>query len=149
MADIDVFFDALFYLVFGTLHTPSAAKTVDRIIDVFPAGQQNQIRSTLSESLVGVIAQNLFKRIDKPGRVAALEVLVVNTPIANLIRERKTYQIPSMIEVGKKKGNRLLDDAIMDHFENKRISPEEAFEQAIDKRKFLPFLEREPDPWEM
>src|SRR5215216_7503151 len=75
------------HLVFGTLHTPSAPKTIDRVIDVFPAGQQNQIRASLSESLKGVVAQNLFKRIDKPGRVAGLEVLVVDTPIANLIRE--------------------------------------------------------------
>ncbi|MEO0508527.1 MAG: PilT/PilU family type 4a pilus ATPase [Verrucomicrobiota bacterium] len=137
------------HLVFGTLHTPSAAKTIDRIIDVFPANQQNQIRTTLADSLVGVIAQNLFKRIDKPGRCAALEILVVDTPIANLIREGKTYQIPSMIEVGRKKGNRPLDDAIMDHLENKRISPEEAFVKCIDKRKMLPFLDREPEPWEM
>src|SRR6187399_2164359 len=79
------------HLVFGTLHTPSAPKTIDRIIDVFPANQQNQIRSGLSESLKGVVAQNLFKRIDKSGRVAALEVLVVDTPIANLIRECKTH----------------------------------------------------------
>ena len=68
------------HLVFGTLHTPSAPKTIDRIIDVFPADQQNQIRASLAESLKGVVAQNLFKRIDKPGRVAALEVLVVDTP---------------------------------------------------------------------
>lgn len=136
------------HLVFGTLHTPSAAKTIDRIIDVFPAGQQNQIRSTLSEALVGVIAQNLFKRIDKPGRVAALEILIVDTPIANLIREGKTFQIPSMIEVGRKKGNRPLDDAIMDHFEAKRISAEEAYEKCIDKKKFRPFLDRVPEPWE-
>lgn len=137
------------HLVFGTLHTPSAAKTIDRIIDVFSTNQQNQIRSTLSESLVGVIAQNLFKRVDKPGRVAALEILVVDTPISNLIREGKTYQTPSMIEVGKNKGNLPLDDAIMDHLKNKRISPEEAFEKSIDKRKFLPFLEREPEPREL
>src|SRR5665213_3043744 len=77
------------HLVFGTLHTPSAPKTIDRVIDVFPANQQNQVRAGLSESLKGVVAQNLFRRIDKAGRVAALEVLVVDTPIANLIREGK------------------------------------------------------------
>src|SRR5882724_11050258 len=75
------------HLVFGTLHTPSASKAVDRVIDVFPTHQQNQIRATLSESLKGVIAQNLFKRIDKPGRVAALEILVVDMAIANLVRK--------------------------------------------------------------
>lgn len=136
------------HLVFGTLHTPSAAKTVDRIIDVFPSEQQNQIRSTLSESLVGVIAQNLFKRVDKPGRCAALEILVVDTPISNLIREGKTFQIPSMLEVGRKKGNRPLDDSIMEHLQAGRIDPEEAFEKAIDKNKFRPFLDRVPEPWE-
>ena len=93
------------HLVFGTLHTPSAAKTVDRIIDVFPAEQQNKIRATLSEALKGVVAQNLFKRIDKKGRVAALEILVFTTAIANLVREGKTHQIPGMIQVGKKLGN--------------------------------------------
>lgn len=93
------------HLVFGTLHTPSAPKTIDRIIDVFPAGQQNQVRSGLAESLKGIVAQNLFKRIDKPGRCAALEILVVDSPIANLIREGKTHQITGMMQVGKKKGN--------------------------------------------
>src|SRR5512145_2528943 len=82
------------HLVFGTLHTPSAGKTIDRVIDVFPAAQQNQIRNTISEGLKGVVAQNLMKRIDIKGRVAALEVLVVTPAIANLIREAKTYQIP-------------------------------------------------------
>ncbi|MDP4609904.1 MAG: type IV pilus twitching motility protein PilT [Opitutales bacterium] len=137
------------HLVFGTLHTPSASKTIDRIIDVFPAGQQNQIRTTLSEAVKGVIAQNLFKRVDKPGRVAALEILVVDTPIANLIREGKTHQIPGMLEVGKKKGNVPLDDAIMAHLKEGRIDPEEAFDKSIDKKKFLPFLTREPEPWEL
>jgi twitching motility protein PilT len=136
------------HMVLGTLHTPSAAKTVDRIIDVFPAGQQNQIRSTLSEALVGVISQNLFTRIDEPGRVAAFEILVVDTPIANLIREGKTFQIPSMIEVGRKKGNRPLDDSIMEHLQAKRISGEEAYEKSLDKKKFRPFLDRVPEPWE-
>ena len=128
------------HLVFGTLHTPSAAKTVDRIIDVFPADQQNKIRATLSESLKGIVAQNLFKRIDKKGRVAALEILVFTTAIANLVREGKTHQIPGMIQVGKKLGNQPLDDAIMDHLRMKRISPEEAYDKSLDKRKFRSFL---------
>src|SRR5213075_2702496 len=133
------------HLVFGTLHTPSAPKTIDRVIDVFPANQQNQIRAGLSESLKGVVAQNLFRRIDKPGRLAALEVLVVDTPIANLIREVKTHQIPGMMQVGKKKGNQPLDDSIMEHLRAARISPEEAFEKAIDKKKFRVFLKNAPD----
>jgi len=132
------------HLVFGTLHTSSAAKAVDRIIDVFPTNQQNQIRATLAESLKGVIAQNLFKRIDTPGRVAALEILVVDMAIANLVREGKTHQIPGMIQVGKKKGNQPLDDAIMDHLRHTRISPEEAYDKAVDKKKFRPFLKEPP-----
>ena len=132
------------HLVFGTLHTSSASKAVDRIIDVFPTHQQNQIRTTLSESLKGVIAQNLFKRIDKPGRVAALEILVVDVAIANLVREGKTHQIPGMIQVGKKKGNQPLDDAIMEHLRHTRISPEEAYDKCLDKKKFRQFLKDPP-----
>jgi len=131
------------HLVFGTLHTPSAAKTVDRIIDVFPADQQNKIRTTLSESLKGIVAQNLFRRVDKKGRVAALEILVFTTAIANLVREGKTHQIPGMIQVGKKLGNQPLDDAIMEHVRMKRISPEEAYDKCLDKKKFLQFLPKE------
>src|SRR5512144_866858 len=132
------------HLVFGTLHTQSAAKTVDRIIDVFPADQQNKIRATLSEALKGVVAQNLFKRIDKKGRVAALEILVFNTAVANLVREGKTHQIPGMIQVGKKIGNTPLDDSIMDHLKMKRIAPEDAYDKCIDKKKFRPFLASPP-----
>ena len=132
------------HLVFGTLHTQSAAKTVDRIIDVFPADQQNKIRTTLSESIKGVVAQNLFKRVDKKGRVAALEILVFTTAVANLVREGKTHQIPGMIQVGKKLGNQPLDDAIMEHLRMKRISPEEAYDKSLDKRKFRPFLTTPP-----
>jgi len=137
------------HLVFGTLHTPNAAKTIDRIIDVFPASQQNQIRSSLSDSLKGIIAQNLFPRADKSGRIAALEVLVVDSSISNLIRDGKIHQIPGMIEVGKKKGNVPLDDAIMDHLQAGRINVDDAFEKSIDKRRFLPFMERAVEPWEL
>ena len=132
------------HLVFGTLHTQSAAKTVDRIIDVFPADQQNKVRATLSEALKGVVAQNLFKRVDKKGRVAALEILVFTTAIANLVREGKTHQLPGMIQVGKKIGNVPLDDAIMEHLRMKRIAPEEAYDKCLDKKKFRPFLSTPP-----
>jgi twitching motility protein PilT len=132
------------HLVFGTLHTQSAAKTVDRIIDVFPADQQNKIRATLSESLRGIVAQNLFKRVDRKGRVAALEILVFTTAVANLVREGKTHQIPGMIQVGKKIGNQPLDDAIMEHIRMKRIAPEEAYDKCLDKKKFRPFLSTPP-----
>jgi twitching motility protein PilT len=137
------------HLVFGTLHTQSAAKTVDRIIDVFPADQQNKIRATLSESLKGVVAQGLFKRVDRKGRVAALEILIFNTAVANLVREGKTHQIPGMIQVGKKYGNTPLDDSIMDHLKMKRISPEEAYDKCIDKKKFRPFLAHPPEEDEL
>ena len=133
------------HLVFGTLHTPSAAKTVDRIIDVFPAEQQNKVRTTLSEALKGVVAQNLFKRIDKKGRVAGMEILVFNTAIANLVREGKTHQIPGMIQVGKKYGNMPLDDSIMEHLRMKRISPEDAYDKCLDKKKFKTFLPHPPE----
>src|SRR5436309_3669630 len=132
------------HLVLGTLHTPSAAKTVDRIIDVFPAEQQNKIRATLSEALKGVVAQNLFKRIDKKGRVAALEILVFTTAIANLVREAKTHHIPAMIQVGKNLANQPLDDSILDHLRMKRIAPEEAYDKALDKKKFRTFLATPP-----
>jgi twitching motility protein PilT len=133
------------HLVFGTLHTQSAAKTVDRIIDVFPADQQNKIRQTLSESLKGIVAQTLFKRIDKKGRVAAFEILVFNTAVANLVRENKTHQIPGMIQVGKKAGNQPLDDHIMEHLRMKRIAPEDAYDKSLDKKKFRAFLSHPPE----
>src|SRR6187397_943001 len=136
------------HLVFGTLHTPSAAKTIDRVIDVFPAGQQNQIRNTLSEALKGVVAQNLMKRIDVKGRVAALEILVVTPAIANLIREAKTFQIPGMLQVGKKYGMQTLDDAIMDLLTRKMISPEDAYARCLDKAKFRSLLKNPPEEWE-
>jgi twitching motility protein PilT len=133
------------HLVFGTLHTQSAAKTVDRIIDVFPSDQQNKIRQTLSESLRGVVAQSLFRRTDKKGRCAAFEILVFTTAVANLVREGKTHQIPGMIQVGKKLGNQPMDDHIMEHLRMKRIAPEDAYEKALDRKKFRSFLPHPPD----
>ncbi len=133
------------HLVFGTLHTQSAAKTIDRVIDVFPAHQQSQIRTTLSESLKGVVAQNLFKRIDKKGRMAVLEILVVTPAVSNLIREGKTFQIPSAIQTGKKYGMQSLDDAILEALEAKKISPEDAYDKAIVKERFIQFLSTPPE----
>ena len=133
------------HLVFGTLHTQSAAKTVDRVIDVFPAHQQSQIRTTLSESLKGVVAQNLFKRIDKKGRMAVLEILVVTPAVSNLIREGKTFQIPSAIQTGKKFGMQSLDDAILLALEEKKISPEDAYDKSIVKERFIQFLSTPPE----
>jgi len=133
------------HLVFATLHTTNAAKTVDRVIEVFPHDEQNQVRNTLSTSLKLVVAQNLFKRIDMKGRCCALEVMVCNPAIANLIRENKTFQIPSIIQVGKKYGMQTLDDAIMEVLQKKWISPEEAYDKCMDKGKFAPFLKSPPD----
>jgi twitching motility protein PilT len=128
------------HLVFGTLHTSSAAKTVDRIIDAFPVAQQAQIRTMLGGSLKGVVAQQLLKRSDKLGRVAAVEILFANAAMANLIREGKTFQIPSMIQMGKAEGMQLLDQAIMELLMQKIVSPEEAYIKANDKKTFERFL---------
>lgn len=137
------------HLVVGTLHTQSAAKTVDRIIDVFPANQQEQIRSTLSDSLKAVIAQTLFKRVGLKGRCAALEILICTPACANLIRESKTFQIPSIIQTGRKYGMQSLDSAIEDLVKQGWISPEEAYRKCIDKSKFVQYLSRKPvDDWE-
>src|SRR5438552_8838049 len=106
------------HLVFGTLHTTTASSTVDRIIDQFPSDRQSQIRVMLSESLKGVIAQNLCRKIGG-GRIAALEVLIATTPVCNLIREGKTFQIPSIMQVGKAFGMVSLNDALMELVENK------------------------------
>lgn len=133
------------HLVFGTLHTQSAAKTVDRVIDVFPSHQQAQIRTTLSESLKGVVAQNLFKRIDKKGRLAVLEILVVTPATSNLIREGKTFQIPSVIQTGKKYGMQSLDDAILEAMQAKKISPEDAYDKSIVKERFVQYLKEPPE----
>ena len=125
------------HLVFGTLHTQSAAKTVDRIIDVFPADQQNKIRADAFRSPQRHRgADACSSASDKKGRVAAFEILVFNTAVANLVREGKTHQIPGMIQVGKKYGNQPLDDPIMEHVRMKRISPEDAYDKALDKKKF-------------
>jgi twitching motility protein PilT len=133
------------HLVFSTLHTQSATKTVDRVIDVFPSEQQPQIRVTLSETLKAVVAQMLFKRKDRKGRVAALETLVVTTAVSNLIREGKTFQLTSVIQTGRKYGMQTLDDAIMGFLQKGWIDPEEAYNKAIDKNKFIPFLKAPPD----
>lgn len=128
------------HLVFGTLHTSSAAKTVDRIIDAFPAGQQAQIRVMLSESLKGVVAQQLLRRNDKAGRIAAMEILFVNMAVSNLIREGKTFQIPSIIQTGKMEGMQLMDQIITEYLMQKIISQEEAYLKANDKKPFERYL---------
>jgi len=132
------------HLVFSTLHTTSAAKTVDRIIEVFPPGEQTQIRSTLADGIRAVISQTLLKRIDRPGRVAALEVMIATPAVRNLIREAKTYQLPSMIQTGKKYGMQLLDDAIMDLLNGGIVSADDAYQRSNDKARFRPYLRTQP-----
>ena len=133
------------HLVFGTLHTENAAKTVDRIVEVFPHGEQPQIRNTLSTALRVVVAQNLFKRIDRKGRCAALEILICTSAVGNLIRDAKTVQIPSAMQTGKAVGMQTLDDAIQELLSWKWISPEEAYEKSIDKTRFAKLLKTPPD----
>ena len=132
------------HLVFATLHTTSAPKTVDRVIEVFPASEQAQIRSTLADGIRAVIAQVLFKRVDKKERCVALEIMIANPAVRNLIRESKTHQIPSMIQTGRKYGMQLLDDAIMELLDKGWISADEAYTKANDKGKFRPFLRNPP-----
>lgn len=128
------------HLVFGTLHTNNAAKTVDRLIEVFPADEQPQIRSTLADSLEAVIAQTLFKTIDKPGRIAALEIMLCTPAISNLVREGKTFQIPSAMQTGKGDGMQTLDAAIIALLEAKRIDPETALDRVLVPESIHPFL---------
>lgn len=132
------------HLVFSTLHTSSAYKTVDRVIEVFPSQEQPLIRSTLADGIRAVIAQTLFKRIDRKGRVAALEILIANPAVRNLIREGKTHQIPSMIQTGKKYGMILLDDSIMGLYKKGIISAEDAYAKSNDKGRFRPLLKAPP-----
>jgi len=120
------------HLVFGTLHTTTAASTVDRIIDQFAADRQAQIRVMLSESLKGVISQTLCKRT-QGGRVAAREILLTTPAISNLIREGKTFQIPSIIQTSKQLGMLTLNDALIELVEKKEISPDEAFMKSVEK----------------
>jgi twitching motility protein PilT len=129
------------HLVFGTLHTTTAASTVDRVIDQFPADRQAQIRVMLSESLKGVIAQTLCRKIGG-GRVAALEVLIVTGAVSNLIREGKTFQIPSIMQVNKAVGMVSLNDALMDLVAKKLVEPAEAYAKAVDKNGFDALLKR-------
>jgi twitching motility protein PilT len=129
------------HLVFGTLHTSTAASTVDRVIDQFPADRQAQIRVMLSESLRGVIAQTLCRKVGG-GRIAALEVLLTNGAISNLIREGKTFQIPSMMQVGRAQGMIALNDALNDLVKKGLITADEALSRAVDKNSMSTLLKR-------
>jgi twitching motility protein PilT len=128
------------HLVFGTLHTTTAISTVDRLIDQFPAGQQSQIRTMLSGALKGVVAQNLIKK-KGGGRVAALEVLVVNPAVSMLIREGKTAQVMSIMQTAKREGMTLLNEELARFVKEDTIEAAEAYSKAVDKESMLKALE--------
>jgi twitching motility protein PilT len=129
------------HLVFGTLHTNSSPKTVDRIIDVFPADQQDQIRAMLADTLKGVISQVLLRRKGGTGRVAAMEIMVGTSAVANLVREGKIHQIPSIIQTGKKDGMQLLDQHIMEFLMSGAIDATEAYMRSNNKQTFKQYLQ--------
>ncbi|HWS70767.1 MAG TPA: type IV pilus twitching motility protein PilT [Thermoanaerobaculia bacterium] len=124
------------HLVFGTLHTSSAASTVDRIIDQFPTDRQEQIRVMLASSLKGVISQMLCRKVGG-GRVPALEVMIGTSSIANLIRESKIFQIPSIMQTSKKIGMCLMNDSFLELVKKKIVDPQEAYAKAVDKNGLL------------
>jgi twitching motility protein PilT len=122
------------HLVLGTLHTGNASRTLDRLLDVFPVDQQEQIRIMVSESLRGIISQQLVPRPDGLGRVLALEILTNTPAVANVIREAKTYMLPGIIQTGKKQGMQLMDDALVELFKAGYISADEAYARADQKQ---------------
>jgi twitching motility protein PilT len=123
-------------LVFGTLHTNGAANTIDRLIDAFPANEQAQIRTTLSESVAAIVSQLLLRTADGQGRCAVNEILLKTTGLPNVIREGNTPMITTIIQSGKSIGMQLMDDALMDLVEKKRITPHEAYLKANNKARF-------------
>jgi twitching motility protein PilT len=129
------------HLVFGTLHTTTAASTIDRIIDQFPADRQGQIRTMLSESLRGVIAQVLCKK-SGGGRVAAFEILLTNAAVANLIREAKSYQLVSVMQTGRTSGMQTLNEHLLDLVTKKQVEAKEAYVKSNDKTVFRELLQR-------
>jgi twitching motility protein PilT len=130
------------HLVFGTLHTSTAPSTIDRIIDQFPADRQDQIRQMLSGSLAGVIAQMLCQKIGG-GRVAAYDILIGSSAVSNLIREKKTFQIYSVIQTGKGQGMMTLNDSLMALVRSKTIEPTEAYRLSVNKSEMVSLLTRE------
>ena len=128
------------HLVLGTLHTTGAVKTVDRIIDALPAEEREQTKSFLSQSLQGVVTQNLVKTPEGRGRIAVLEILVMTRAIAKLIMTEQTHQIPSQLQTGKDLGMQLMDQALMDAINAKQVDPDDAFNFCLDKKKFERFV---------
>jgi len=132
-------------LVFGTLHTNNARKTVDRMVDVFPAERQAQARAMLANSLRGVLAQLLLKRADRPGRIAVNEILIANAAVAAIIREGASQKLQDVIVSGRAQGMQFMDDGIWALLEKGIVSPHEAFMKAIDKNRFKQFLPAEEE----
>jgi twitching motility protein PilT len=121
------------HLVLGTLHTGNAARTLDRVLDVFPVDQREQIRIMVSESLRGIISQQLVPRADGSGRALAIEILMNTPAVANVIREAKTFMLPGIIQTGKKLGMQLMDDSLAGLYRAGAISADEAVSRAEDK----------------
>jgi twitching motility protein PilT len=128
------------HLVLGTLHTGNASRTLDRLLDVFPPDQQEQIRIMVSESLRGVISQQLIPSVDNTGRVLALEILTNTPAVANVIREARTYMLPGIIQTGKKQGMQLMDDAMVELHRRGLISADEAYARAEQKQEMRTHL---------
>jgi twitching motility protein PilT len=130
------------HLVFGTLHTRGAAQAVDRIIDSFPADGQAQVRQTLADNLRAVIGQDLVRTTDGRGRRVACEIMVMTSAVAQLIRDGKTFQIPSAIATGRRSGMQLMDQTLLNLVRLGEVDPDEAFLRALDKKEFIPFVTR-------
>lgn len=128
------------HLVLGTLHTTSAVKTIDRIIDALPADEREQTKSFLSQSLQAVVTQNLLKTPDGRSRRAVLEILVMNRAIAKLIMTDQSHQIPSQLQTGKSAGMQLMDQSLLDALRAKEVDPDQAYSYATDKQKFERFV---------
>lgn len=128
------------HLVLGTLHTSTASRTLDRVLDAFPVEQQDQIRVMVAESLRGIVCQQLVPKADGSGRALALEILVNTPAVAALIRDKKTFMLPGIMQVGRKQGMVLMDDSLRKLADNKIITPEEAYDHAINKEQFTDFL---------
>ena len=128
------------HMVIATLHTSNAARTLDRVLDAFPVIQQGQVRTMVSESLRGIVSQQLVPRADGTGRVVALEIMVNTPAVANLIRESKSFMLPGIIQTGKKLGMRLMDDSLLQLMEEGVITPHEAYDRAEQKKVFEPYL---------
>src|SRR3989449_5312498 len=131
------------HLVFGTVHTVSAATAVERIVSAFPPGQQAQVRSTLADSLRAVICQYLMKEKSGPGRVLAVELMLNNEAVSNLIRKGKAFQLPSVLSTSREQGMQMMDTDLLRLVKENRISAADAYVKAVSKKDFEAFVEEE------